>query len=48
MGKSTKRKLPSNPDDVNPPVPRASIDDVIDKPLTPGPHKEDMNDVDYE
>jgi hypothetical protein len=48
MGKSTKRKLPSNPDDVNPPVPRARIDDVIDEPPTSGPHEEDRDDVDYE
>jgi hypothetical protein len=48
MGKSTWRKLPSNPDDVNPTVPRACIDDFIDKPPTPGPHEEDMDSVDYE
>jgi hypothetical protein len=48
MGKSTKSKLPSNPKDVNPTVPRAHIDDVIDEPPTPGPPEEDMDDVDYE
>jgi hypothetical protein len=48
MGKSTKRKLPSNPDDVNPTMPRAGIDDVIDEPPIPGPHDEDMDDIDYE
>jgi hypothetical protein len=48
MGKSTKRKLPSNPDDVIPTVPRACIDEIIDEPPTPGPHEEDMDDVDYE
>jgi hypothetical protein len=48
MGKSTKRKLPSNPDDVNPTVPRASIDEIIDEPPTPGPHEEGIDYVDYE
>jgi hypothetical protein len=37
-GKSTNRKLPSNPDDVNPIVPRARVDEVIDEPPTPVPH----------
>jgi hypothetical protein len=48
MGKSTKRKLLSNPDDVVPTMPRARIDEIIDELLTPGPHEEDMDDVDYE
>jgi hypothetical protein len=48
MGKSTKRKLPSNPDDVIPTMSRARIDEIIDEPPTPGPHEEDMDDVDYE
>jgi hypothetical protein len=47
MGKSTTRKLPSNPDDVNSTVPHARIDEIIDEPPTPVPHEEDMNDVDY-
>jgi hypothetical protein len=48
MGKSTKRKLPSNPDDIIPTMPRARIDEIIDEPPTPRPHEEDMGDVDYE
>jgi predicted transcriptional regulator len=48
MGKSTKRKLPSNPDDVISTMPRARIDEIIDEPPTPGPHEEDMDDIDYE
>jgi hypothetical protein len=48
MGKSTKRKLPTNPDDGKPTVPRARLDGVIDEPPTPRPHEEDIDDVDYE
>jgi hypothetical protein len=48
MGKSTKTKLPSNPDDVIPTIPRARIGEIIDEPPTPDPHEEDMDPVDHE